>query len=274
MSTATTRRPRRSSRKRRRPTRCCRTPSGGPPMTATGTMVCAAAATRRTSRASGRWPTSSRPSLAAAPSAAPSGVAERAVSVPAGGDVAVGAEISLAEAASGTQTEVAFDAIELCEHCHGNGAEPGTPIETCPRCQGTGQLRAVTRTPFGQMVRATACDVCGGDGRVPKEPCHVCHGRGTAGPARHAVGRCSGRNRGWPAHPHQGARPRGRAWRPRGRPVRPGPGQGGPAVRPQSGRPGHRRRRLGPARGAGDQGRGANDRGHDRARDTGRHPAQ
>jgi molecular chaperone DnaJ len=96
----------------------------------------------------------------------------------AGGDVGVSAQITLAQAASGAQTEVAFDAIERCENCHGNGAEPGTPIETCPKCQGTGQLRAVTRTPFGQVVRATACDVCGGDGRVPKEPCHVCHGRG------------------------------------------------------------------------------------------------
>jgi molecular chaperone DnaJ len=36
----------------------------------------------------------------------------------------------------------------------------------------------VTRTPFGQMVRATICDVCGGEGRVPKEPCKVCRGRG------------------------------------------------------------------------------------------------
>jgi molecular chaperone DnaJ len=95
-----------------------------------------------------------------------------------GGDVAVSAQITLAQAASSAQTEVSFDAIERCENCHGNGAEPGTPIETCPKCQGTGQLRAVTRTPFGQVVRAAACDVCGGDGRVPKEPCHVCHGRG------------------------------------------------------------------------------------------------
>jgi molecular chaperone DnaJ len=95
-----------------------------------------------------------------------------------GGDVAVGAEITLAQAASGVATEVSFDAVERCEHCRGNGAEPGTPIETCPKCQGSGQLRGVTRTPFGQVVRATACDVCGGDGRVPTEPCHVCHGRG------------------------------------------------------------------------------------------------
>ena len=66
----------------------------------------------------------------------------------------------------------------LCETCHGNGAEPGTPIETCPRCQGRGQLRTVSRTPFGQVMSTTTCDQCGGDGKIPKEPCHTCHGRG------------------------------------------------------------------------------------------------
>jgi molecular chaperone DnaJ len=95
-----------------------------------------------------------------------------------GGDIAVTAEIELAQAAHGTSVDVAYEAIAVCEHCRGNGAEPGTPIETCPRCGGTGQLRAVSRTPFGQVVRAAACDVCGGDGKVAKEPCHVCDGRG------------------------------------------------------------------------------------------------
>jgi molecular chaperone DnaJ len=95
-----------------------------------------------------------------------------------GGDVALSAEIDLAEAAHGTTVEVSYEAVATCEHCHGNGAEPGTPIETCPRCQGTGQLRTVSRTPFGQVVRATACDVCDGDGRVARNPCKVCRGRG------------------------------------------------------------------------------------------------
>ncbi len=95
-----------------------------------------------------------------------------------GSDIAVSAQIDLAEAARGTTVEVAYEAIARCEHCHGNGAEPGTPIDTCSRCQGTGQLRAVSRTPFGQVVRAAACDVCGGDGRVARSPCRECSGRG------------------------------------------------------------------------------------------------
>jgi molecular chaperone DnaJ len=95
-----------------------------------------------------------------------------------GGDIAVVAEIELAQAARGAAVEVAYEAVARCEHCNGNGAEPGTPIQTCPKCQGAGQLRAVSRTPFGQVVRATVCDMCDGDGRVAEEPCHVCRGRG------------------------------------------------------------------------------------------------
>ncbi len=95
-----------------------------------------------------------------------------------GGDVGLSAEIDLKQAAHGAAVEVSYDAVSRCENCNGNGAEPGTPIETCPKCGGSGELRAVTRTPFGQVVRAAPCDQCGGDGRVAKQPCHVCRGRG------------------------------------------------------------------------------------------------
>jgi molecular chaperone DnaJ len=95
-----------------------------------------------------------------------------------GGDVAVAVEISLADAAADSQVEVEYDAVDLCEHCRGNGAEPGTPIRTCERCGGAGQLRAVSRTAFGQLVRTQACDVCGGDGKIPETPCTTCRGRG------------------------------------------------------------------------------------------------
>ena len=42
------------------------------------------------------------------------------------------------------RVEVAYDLVDACERCHGNGAEPGTPIETCPTCGGAGRVRAVT----------------------------------------------------------------------------------------------------------------------------------
>jgi molecular chaperone DnaJ len=95
-----------------------------------------------------------------------------------GQDVAAAVEVSLLDAARGTTVEVAFDAVVRCDHCRGNGAEPGTPIEACGRCGGSGRLQAATRTPFGQVVRTLACDVCHGDGRIAKQPCKECRGRG------------------------------------------------------------------------------------------------
>jgi molecular chaperone DnaJ len=95
-----------------------------------------------------------------------------------GRDIAVNADITLAQAATGTEVELSFEAIETCEVCHGNGAKPGTPIVTCERCGGVGVLQQVTRSPFGQVMRQTACDVCHGEGKVASEPCEQCDGRG------------------------------------------------------------------------------------------------
>ena len=96
-----------------------------------------------------------------------------------GGDVGVRAEIDLAEAAPGSTVPVSYEAVVRCEHCNGNGAEPGTPIETCPRCGGSGQLRAVSRTPFGQVVRATVVrSNAVAMVASPPSPARECRGRG------------------------------------------------------------------------------------------------
>ena len=95
-----------------------------------------------------------------------------------GRDIAVEAEVQLGDAAKGTSIELTFEAVEACEVCRGNGAKPGTPIVTCERCGGAGALQAVSRSPFGQVMRQVVCDVCHGDGRVPSEPCERCEGRG------------------------------------------------------------------------------------------------
>jgi molecular chaperone DnaJ len=103
----------------------------------------------------------------------------------AGGDVAAVVEIDIEEVLNGVTREVSFDAVMTCERCRGNGAEPGTPIRTCERCGGTGQLQHVTRSVFGQLVRATSCDVCHGDGRIAETPCEQCGGAGRKAGVRH-----------------------------------------------------------------------------------------
>jgi molecular chaperone DnaJ len=95
-----------------------------------------------------------------------------------GGDVAVHVEVSLFEASIGAPREIEYEVVAPCERCHGRGAEPGTPIDVCRRCDGSGQLQAVSRTAFGQLVRTTACDACGGTGEIVREPCRECSGQG------------------------------------------------------------------------------------------------
>jgi molecular chaperone DnaJ len=95
-----------------------------------------------------------------------------------GGDVAVEIEITLDEAAKGTVAEVAYDLVDACERCHGSRAEPGSEVRTCSNCRGAGRVRAVSRTAFGQLMREQVCSVCGGEGRIPAEPCTACEGRG------------------------------------------------------------------------------------------------
>jgi molecular chaperone DnaJ len=95
-----------------------------------------------------------------------------------GGDVLAAVEVELEDVATGVAREVTYQAVASCEHCRGNGAEPGTPIVTCERCGGAGQLRQVSRTPFGQMVRGVVCDQCNGSGKIPETPCAECRGSG------------------------------------------------------------------------------------------------
>jgi molecular chaperone DnaJ len=96
----------------------------------------------------------------------------------AGADIGAVVEVGLEDVLEDQTREISFDAVVVCERCRGNGAEPGTPIETCPKCEGTGQLREVSRSIFGQVVRAMPCDRCGGDGRIPETPCERCRGAG------------------------------------------------------------------------------------------------
>ncbi len=95
-----------------------------------------------------------------------------------GCDVQVAVEIGLEQAVTGAPVDVRYEVVDRCERCHGNGAEPGTPIRTCERCNGQGVLQAVSRTPFGQIARTVSCDVCGGDGKVAEKRCRRCDGRG------------------------------------------------------------------------------------------------
>ncbi len=95
-----------------------------------------------------------------------------------GADVAVAVELTLEEAAAGVSRKLAFEAVVPCGTCEGTGAEPGTERIECPACNGSGRVRTVSRTPFGQFMQTGACSSCGGEGSIVPTPCKACEGRG------------------------------------------------------------------------------------------------
>ncbi|MDD7483353.1 MAG: molecular chaperone DnaJ [Clostridia bacterium] len=95
-----------------------------------------------------------------------------------GSDTEAQVIISFEEAAKGCKKEVSFTQVDACETCHGTGAEPGSSPQTCPQCNGTGQVRVSQRTPFGVVQTSRGCDRCQGTGKIIEKPCKQCGGSG------------------------------------------------------------------------------------------------
>jgi molecular chaperone DnaJ len=95
-----------------------------------------------------------------------------------GADIAAEVEIDLVEAAHGTTRRVPFQVAVTCAACRGSGAEPGTGPSRCRTCGGTGRLRHVTQSVFGQLIRTQTCPRCAGAGSVIDTPCRRCQGNG------------------------------------------------------------------------------------------------
>jgi molecular chaperone DnaJ len=91
-----------------------------------------------------------------------------------GADLRYNLEITLEQAAFGTETKIRIPTMEECEHCHGSGAKPGTQPKTCPTCSGSGQVRLQQ----GFFSIQQTCPKCHGTGRIIPEPCTHCHGAG------------------------------------------------------------------------------------------------
>src|SRR5690242_19875317 len=95
-----------------------------------------------------------------------------------GADLRYELTISFEEAVRGCQKEIEIPRWETCPTCHGNGAQPGTQTARCNVCQGTGEIRRVQQSIFGQFVNVMVCDRCRGEGRVITTPCERCQGQG------------------------------------------------------------------------------------------------
>lgn len=96
-----------------------------------------------------------------------------------GHDVETRVEIDFSQAVFGTEVDLNLSLEDVCPHCKGTTAEPGSELKTCETCSGSGQVVHVTRTVFGNIQQASICPTCKGRGKVPEKVCTVCRGKGT-----------------------------------------------------------------------------------------------
>ena len=95
-----------------------------------------------------------------------------------GADLKYNMDLTFEEAYKGITKEISFARDEKCEVCNGTGAKPGSKVETCTMCNGTGQIRQVQSTVFGQVQTTRTCPTCHGEGKIIKDTCDNCRGKG------------------------------------------------------------------------------------------------
>lgn len=95
-----------------------------------------------------------------------------------GADLQYTMTLDFKEAAFGKDTDIEIPKEEECDTCFGSGAKPGTKPETCTHCNGSGQLNIEQNTPFGRIVNRRVCHHCEGTGKMIKEKCTTCGGKG------------------------------------------------------------------------------------------------
>lgn len=97
-----------------------------------------------------------------------------------GEDLRYNLEISLEEAAKGTEKTIKYRRTGTCKACNGSGAEKDSKMNTCKKCGGTGTINVKQNTIFGTFQSTEECDACHGKGKIPEHKCKKCGGSGIA----------------------------------------------------------------------------------------------
>ncbi|MFT9598894.1 molecular chaperone DnaJ [Mesobacillus sp.] len=95
-----------------------------------------------------------------------------------GADLQYTMTLKFEEAVFGKETDIEIPREEECDTCDGTGAKPGTKVDTCKHCHGSGQISVEQNTPFGRIVNRRVCHYCNGTGKEIKERCTTCSGTG------------------------------------------------------------------------------------------------
>jgi molecular chaperone DnaJ len=86
-------------------------------------------------------------------------------------------EITFEEAMFGTKRDVLIERYVPCDECEGTGAADPSGVKTCKSCNGSGEIRQITRQGFSTIIRTGVCNTCDGTGKIIEKKCKVCNGR-------------------------------------------------------------------------------------------------
>ncbi|MEO1219455.1 MAG: molecular chaperone DnaJ [Bacteroidota bacterium] len=95
-----------------------------------------------------------------------------------GSNLSIKLKLTLQEIAQGVEKKIKVKRYAACVDCGGNGAQNGTALSTCMKCQGTGQVHRLATTMLGQVMTKTVCPRCQGMGETIETPCSSCQGDG------------------------------------------------------------------------------------------------
>lgn len=94
-----------------------------------------------------------------------------------GEDLKISLSLKLKEIAEGVEKTIKLNVMDNCETCQGSGSADGSTT-TCSQCHGSGQVRQMQRSLFGNMTTIVTCPSCKGEGKIIKNRCQKCQGEG------------------------------------------------------------------------------------------------
>lgn len=94
-----------------------------------------------------------------------------------GEDLQITMSLTLKEIAKGVEKTLKVTVKDSCEACDGTGSED-KKMKTCSQCRGSGQVRQMQRSIFGNMTTVVTCPSCRGEGKTITKKCPKCGGQG------------------------------------------------------------------------------------------------
>ncbi len=95
-----------------------------------------------------------------------------------GSDLRFDLNLDLDDIAKGVEKTIILPRLEECKDCKGEGVKNNSDIVSCNNCRGSGRVTSSRRTPFGIFQTTTTCNICNGEGKIIKNPCENCKGKG------------------------------------------------------------------------------------------------